>query len=155
RDFLFTAAFRRRRPVQDMIQESSARLREFGLHPEALLNDAEDYDYVMWAFVAHKSAFTGDPHNFPQQRMKRSHRTPQRILTETDPSTIQSFEFSASAKVRPWQTTNVTLLGDALHHMPPVGGMGGNAALNDANLLCQALLAVKSGQTLSDALHRC
>src|SRR5262249_40017702 len=116
---------------------------------------AEDYDYVMWAFVAHKSAFTGDPHNFPQQRMKRSHRTLQRILTETDPSTIQSFEFSASAKVRPWQTTNVTLLGDALHHMPPVGGMGGNAALNDANLFCQALLAVKSGQTLSDALHRC
>jgi 2-polyprenyl-6-methoxyphenol hydroxylase-like FAD-dependent oxidoreductase len=48
----------------------------------------------------------------------------------------------------------VTLLGDALHYMPPVGGMGGNAALHDASLLCPALISVENGESpLLAALH--
>jgi len=47
----------------------------------------------------------------------------------------------------------VTLLGDAVHQMPPVGGIGGNIALYDARDLCQALTAVHTGrQQLADAL---
>lgn len=48
--------------------------------------------------------------------------------------------------MNPWPTTNVTLLGDAIHYMPPVGGLGGNAALHDASLLCRALIAVNRGE---------
>ena len=44
--------------------------------------------------------------------------------------------------VQPWQTSNVTLLGDAIHTMSPGRGEGANTALRDAALLCQTLLEV-------------
>jgi 2-polyprenyl-6-methoxyphenol hydroxylase-like FAD-dependent oxidoreductase len=37
------------------------------------------------------------------------------------------------------------VIGDALHTMPPVGGLGGNAALRDAHLLCRTLAHVERG----------
>ena len=70
-------------------------------------------------------------------------------------ASIQAFDFSAAAKPHPWNTTHVTLIGDALHHMPPVGGMGGNAALHDAALLCNTLLSVKDRNHLLTSLHAC
>ena len=161
RDFLFTAAFRRRQTAQELIPQVGDRLRELRLNPEELLDEAEDYDYVMWAYVAHKHTFTGEqmgPLEILRNldgRMKRWHPTLRRLVSETDAQTIQAFEFSAAAKMKPWETTNVTLLGDALHHMPPVGGMGGNAALHDASLLCRALISVQGGELLPPALHRC
>ncbi|MEK8109734.1 FAD-dependent monooxygenase [Micromonospora sp. M12] len=65
-----------------------------------------------------------------------------RMITSSDPGSTQQFAFAASAPVTPWPSTNVTLLGDAIHHMPPVGGLGGNAALHDARLLCHALTEI-------------
>ena len=51
-----------------------------------------------------------------------------------------------------WRTTNVTLLGDAVHAMPP-SGSGANLALADASLLCRGLTAVaRRGRPLLDAL---
>ncbi|MFJ7497815.1 FAD-dependent oxidoreductase [Streptomyces sp. NPDC097727] len=58
--------------------------------------------------------------------------------------------------MKPWPTTNVTLLGDAIHPMLPVGGLGGNAALYDANALRRALTAVsRSEQERLPALAAC
>jgi 2-polyprenyl-6-methoxyphenol hydroxylase-like FAD-dependent oxidoreductase len=48
--------------------------------------------------------------------------------------------------VAPWASTNVTLLGDAIHNMPPVGGLGGNMALRDASLLAHKLAAAQCGE---------
>lgn len=47
----------------------------------------------------------------------------------------------------------VTLLGDAAHPMPPVGGVGANSAFEDALDLCQSLQSNK-GQYSSFALRR-
>lgn len=45
-----------------------------------------------------------------------------------------------------WGTRPVTLLGDAVHVMPPSAGMGANTAFRDAALLCRELTAVHRGE---------
>lgn len=161
RDFLFTAAFRRRQSVADLAAQVGGRLREQGLNPEDFFRETEDYDYVMWAFVANRQTFPAQRNESTElgqvveQRMKGWNPILQRLVRESAPGTIQAFDFSAAARVRPWKTTNVTLLGDALHFMPPVGGMGGNAALHDASLLTSALLSVAKGMRLLESLHAC
>jgi 2-polyprenyl-6-methoxyphenol hydroxylase-like FAD-dependent oxidoreductase len=51
----------------------------------------------------------------------------------------------ATVPVRPWEPGNVVPLGDAVHTMPPTGGVGANTAVRDASALCQALAAVSGG----------
>ena len=149
RDFLFTAVFRRREEPADLKTRIGGRLRSAGLDAEALLNQAADNDYLMWAFVAHRRSFPRDVTSLEGkdlldavgQRMSRWHPDLRALVASSDPGTVQQFEFTAAARVRPWSAGRVTLLGDAIHCMPPVGGMGGNAALQDARRLCRALAA--------------
>ncbi|TDD62209.1 FAD-dependent monooxygenase [Kribbella antibiotica] len=131
RDFLFTSVFRRRDR-----------------------QDTTDTDYVMWAYVAHRSTLTAGLTG-PRGPILRDHVQarmtgwdPQlvRLVGDSDPDTIERFDFTAGRRIGPWETSQVTLLGDALHPMPPVGGLGGNAALQDARVLCEALTAVDRGE---------
>ena len=46
----------------------------------------------------------------------------------------------------PWKSTQVTLLGDAIHGMTPYRGVGGNIALKDAALLSSQLLQAHRGE---------
>ncbi|MGH3985670.1 MAG: FAD-dependent oxidoreductase [Pseudonocardiaceae bacterium] len=68
------------------------------------------------------------------------------MVAESDPDSVMLAQHKTSVAIPAWQTTNVTLIGDAAHSMPPVGGLGGNAALRAANLLCRTLAAVGNGQ---------
>lgn len=45
-----------------------------------------------------------------------------------------------------WKPERVTLLGDAIHSMTPYRGIGGNIALQDAQVLCAALTRVARGE---------
>jgi 2-polyprenyl-6-methoxyphenol hydroxylase-like FAD-dependent oxidoreductase len=59
----------------------------------------------------------------------------------------------ATAPVEPWAPGNVVPIGDAVHIMPPTGGVGANTALRDGALLSRVLVAVSRGeQSLADAL---
>ncbi len=46
----------------------------------------------------------------------------------------------------PWKSTQITLLGDAIHSMTPYRGVGGNIALKDAALLSSKLQQVHRGE---------
>ena len=58
-----------------------------------------------------------------------------------------------SIPIEHWQTSNITLLGDAIHVMP-ANGSGANSALRDASQLARSLITVASqGKPLYQALH--
>ncbi|PRX63738.1 2-polyprenyl-6-methoxyphenol hydroxylase-like FAD-dependent oxidoreductase [Nonomuraea fuscirosea] len=163
-DFLFTAVFRRRENPAAINARLGDRVRALGLEPERLLADSQDDDYLLWAFIAHRDALPGftaqaqaDPAAVRALLARRTagwHPDLRRLLADSTPDTLYQTEFRAARRLRPWRTSNVTGLGDAVHQMPPVGGLGGNTALRDAHRLCAALIAADRGELpLSRTLH--
>lgn len=69
-----------------------------------------------------------------------------RALADADPASRSAVTFSAAPPVPEWTSGPVTVLGDAIHVMPPIGGLGGNTALRDAHLLSRLLPAVDRGE---------
>ena len=76
----------------------------------------------------------------------RWHPALRRALAEVDPQTRTAIAFRATAPLPVWTPSPVTVLGDAIHLMPPVGGLGGNSALRDAHLLTRQLTAAHRGK---------
>jgi 2-polyprenyl-6-methoxyphenol hydroxylase-like FAD-dependent oxidoreductase len=112
-------------------------------------------DYVMWNVVtswanlakregldrAKVEAMTGEALQELAGRVTaRWHPNLRELISTADPDTVSLFAFRTSPRLDRWEPTNVTLLGDAVHSMPPTAGAGANTALYDANLLRKALL---------------
>jgi 2-polyprenyl-6-methoxyphenol hydroxylase-like FAD-dependent oxidoreductase len=68
------------------------------------------------------------------------------LIGDSDPKTVNAIRVRSATPVDAWQTGPVTLLGDAIHNMTPMGGIGANTALRDADLLRRQLIAVACGQ---------
>ncbi|KAL5603270.1 hypothetical protein FOBRF1_010803 [Fusarium oxysporum] len=63
-----------------------------------------------------------------------------------DLSTIKCLPLRTMPNLKPWKSSNVTLLGDAIHNMTPMAGMGANTALRDAEVLTRCLIDVTAGR---------
>ncbi len=147
---------------------SKAGERTQGANEEALLEGAgtlfeNTNDYYFWAFLTRQK-------NYPVQRdLQRLpggellqvalgmidgwHPTLRHLVSLTKPGTVIATPLRIATPVAPWVSQNITLLGDAIHSMPLTRGIGGNAALKDAQLLCQKLIAVaRQEETLPEAL---
>jgi 2-polyprenyl-6-methoxyphenol hydroxylase-like FAD-dependent oxidoreductase len=75
------------------------------------------------------------------------------LVTESAVDTINAIPILSATPMQPWPTTNVTLLGDAIHSMTPFRGIGANTALRDAQLLSRQLIAADRGElSLLDAI---
>lgn len=120
---------------------------EFG-HTEqsgALMDNTSSY--ILWAVGAAKGRFPSDISEMSGEQLKTAvsrmidswHPDLRRLVTMSDPDTVSLLPIRTSIPIEPWQTTNITLLGDAIHSMTPMRGIGANTALRDARLLCQAL----------------
>ncbi|MFI9504561.1 FAD-dependent oxidoreductase [Nocardia sp. NPDC052566] len=76
-----------------------------------------------------------------------------RIVEGWTPATVYPIAVRSSVPIPPWPTSNVTLLGDAIHAMSPAAGAGANIALRDAAALTAALTEVVAGRPLLDAIR--
>jgi 2-polyprenyl-6-methoxyphenol hydroxylase-like FAD-dependent oxidoreductase len=118
-------------------------------------------DSIGWGLWAARQNFPRDPSSLrPEQVIRVAqditrdwHPNMGQLIRLTDPSSTQSLNVRTSIPVPPWESSNVTLLGDAIHTMTPGRGAGANTALRDAALLCKTLLAVRQGKPLIPAIH--
>ncbi|KEF20724.1 FAD-binding monooxygenase [Streptomyces rimosus] len=68
------------------------------------------------------------------------------LVDLVDPTTCFPIRIRTSVPVEQWPSSNITLIGDAIHTMTPGRGVGANTALRDALLLCRNLTAVRDGR---------
>lgn len=112
-------------------------------------------DYVNWGFAASARRLPAD---IMEKRGAELVRLVQSMTTSWHPNLLRLFELAdpttcfplnirTSVPVEAWPTTNVTLIGDAIHTMTPGRGVGANTALRDAALLCRTLVAVRDRET--------
>jgi 2-polyprenyl-6-methoxyphenol hydroxylase-like FAD-dependent oxidoreductase len=81
------------------------------------------------------------------------HPAVRELLAHADPDTFFPITFRTAERVDAWESGPVTLLGDAIHTMPPTAGAGANTALQDAATLAGELHAAAGGEkALIDAV---
>jgi len=119
-------------------------------------------DYIMWGFAA---ADTWLPENVTRMRGKEIqqlvldmttnwHPDFRKIFALGDPASSFPLPIRTSEPIPEWKTSNVTLIGDAMHTMTPGRGVGANTALRDARLLTRTLTKSLRGEvSLLDAVH--
>ena len=120
-------------------------------------------DYVFWGVLARKpqlaisddelDAMPGsDLQHLVLALVAGWPRTLRTLIEQCQPDNTFVLKMRHAKPIEHWQTTNVTLLGDAIHAMPPRGS-GANTALRDASLLTRSLIAVANlGTPLHQAL---
>jgi 2-polyprenyl-6-methoxyphenol hydroxylase-like FAD-dependent oxidoreductase len=77
------------------------------------------------------------------------HPAVRELFAHADAHTFFPITIRAGERVDAWEPGPVTLLGDAIHTMPPTGGVGANTALRDAQTLADELTG---GASLVDAV---
>jgi 2-polyprenyl-6-methoxyphenol hydroxylase-like FAD-dependent oxidoreductase len=119
-------------------------------------------DYVNWGFSAATSRFPKDVVERRGEDLIRLvldmtpdwHPNMRTLFRWADPTTCVPIAISTSVPVPQWQTTNVTLLGDAIHTMTAGRGVGANTALRDAAMLTRKLSQAAAGEkTLRQGVH--
>jgi 2-polyprenyl-6-methoxyphenol hydroxylase-like FAD-dependent oxidoreductase len=114
-------------------------------------------DYLMTALVATRERldvpdewlFALSPRELWQLAVDATsqwHPALKEILRDADADSFFPVAVRAGERVDAWQSGPITLLGDAVHTMPPTGGIGANTALQDAATLADELLCAARGE---------
>lgn len=132
-----------------------------GANDETANADAVHFDntgsYVMWAYAANGTRFPRDEtdlsdmdgvalRDLVSRLIKDWHPSLRQLVADSPAQTVTLLPIRTSVKVPQWETTNITLLGDAIHSMTPFRGIGANTALRDAQLLSRTLIAAARGE---------
>jgi 2-polyprenyl-6-methoxyphenol hydroxylase-like FAD-dependent oxidoreductase len=111
-------------------------------------DDLIQENYIMWGMVLPPDVLSDteniDPttlNNLAISTSKSYHPVLHRFVTTADPAFTIAVTFRSAVRPQFWSpSSNATLLGDAIHSMPPTGAQGGNTALRDAELLSRKLI---------------
>lgn len=110
--------------------------------------------YIVWAYVVPTKDIpeevdtksSSELEEYALQCMKAWSPVLQELVKGTDSSTTKCLSLRSMPTLDSWESGNVTLLGDAVHNMTPMAGMGANTALRDAEVLTRCLVDVLAGR---------
>ncbi|MEV6713732.1 NAD(P)/FAD-dependent oxidoreductase [Lentzea sp. NPDC051208] len=116
-------------------------------------------DYIMWGYAASHDKFP-DMKGMSQAELKqvvlnltpKFHPHLRKLFALAVPETVFQIRVRTSERLRPWQPSNVTMIGDSVHIMTPGRGIGANTALRDAELLCRKLVEAHAGKDAVQAI---
>jgi 2-polyprenyl-6-methoxyphenol hydroxylase-like FAD-dependent oxidoreductase len=124
-------------------------------------------DYIYWVLCFAKSRSQVDDRQLttctPEQSAQLAedltrawNEQDRAIITKQDPNASSSLFFlMARPELDAWPTdARVTLLGDAAHSMPPLGGVGANTAFSDASELAEVLGEGEVGDEMIGAYEK-
>jgi 2-polyprenyl-6-methoxyphenol hydroxylase-like FAD-dependent oxidoreductase len=108
-----------------------------------------DDRFAVWAWAAARDSYPADLDTLTPaaltghvaERITRWAPALRFLVDHTDPSTVTTVGLRTMPTLPAWQPSGVTLLGDAIHNMTPMAGIGANTALRDADELRRRLLA--------------
>src|SRR5258708_28508943 len=119
-------------------------------------------DYIMFGFAAASKKFSCNPMGMKGANLVSLvgemaydwHPNLRKLFRLADTSTCFPLNIRTSLPIPAWPSSNVTLLGDAIHTMTAGRGVGANTALRDARLLSKKLIAMRDGQIgLIEGIH--
>ena len=117
-------------------------------------------DYVYWVFIGHSILFPVDDEQLFKLAKDQIEELIYKMTAEWNPTVKSLFDLqnpvetsilrviSALPDLVAWPTSNVTLIGDAVHAMPPSGGQGANVALRDPTQLVE-VISTRAGSLAS------
>lgn len=157
--FFFNAVFDHSQKNANSADQIRTAAMGAGIDPKKFLDSSEDY--ILWSFIANKREFkrelddpAADIAASVLTKIEDWHPDFKRLIRESDPSSLSVFPLKAMQPFKNWKPSNVTILGDAAHNMPPVYGMGANMALHDAQILLHQLTRIANRETdLAPALY--
>ncbi|MEX5719700.1 FAD-dependent oxidoreductase [Geodermatophilus maliterrae] len=76
------------------------------------------------------------------------------LVAAAEPGSVAEFPFVLPADPAPWRSDRVTLLGDAVHPVPPTAGAGASTAVADAAGLAEDLLSRPLPEAMAAAQER-
>ena len=95
--------------------------------------------YLMWAYAANGLDVNNGLQEEVLRRIVGWSPDLRRVVELSHPDTVSQWHIRSSKPIERWESTNVTLLGDAIHAMTPMRGIGANIALRDAQLLARCI----------------
>lgn len=140
------------------------RVREGGsvTFAKAVTGRTPPQDSMSWHFTTPRSVFENEA-SLPEMRSRDLHLLMRSqvskfapelraIVDQTDPESVTLCATEFVPSVPEWKPEPVTLLGDAIHALPPTAPIGVNAVLHDAHTLAKELIAARDGKPLLEAI---
>jgi 2-polyprenyl-6-methoxyphenol hydroxylase-like FAD-dependent oxidoreductase len=122
-------------------------------------------DYIYWVLLVRREHFSipdaellalnnEQSSDLALSLSEKWHPSVKALIIHQDRSQTATLRIhSVDPAIPDWQASErVTLLGDAIHAMPPTGGMGVNTALRDASDLARRIIGARDGQKGLDGL---
>ncbi|QWF83567.1 FAD-dependent oxidoreductase [Amycolatopsis sp. CA-230715] len=123
-------------------RQAAARIAGIDLHPVSsymTCSFSARHDWFEHDFAELRTMPGPDLHALMTRGVRDWHPRIRDIVAHCEPESVFALSLRSSVPIEPWPTTNVTLLGDAIHAMSPAAGAGACAALWDADLLSALL----------------